>query len=114
MKPDKILFVDDEAMALKYFERLVGPLAPVITAASVEAGKAILRERGAEIAVLVSDQRMPGERGNGTPTLGRHHAQQPTAPRQAPGMCGAGHEFPESCPLGGRQTLALLLRRATV
>ena len=64
MKPDKILFVDDEAMALKYFERLVGPLAPVITASSVEEGKAILQARGAEIAVLVSDQRMPGERGN--------------------------------------------------
>lgn len=64
MKPDKILFVDDEAMALKYFERLVGPLAPVLTAASVEEGRAILTARGAEIAVLVSDQRMPGERGN--------------------------------------------------
>ncbi len=64
MKPDKILFVDDEAMALKYFERLVAPLAPVLTAGSVEEGKAILRERGAEVAVLVSDQRMPGERGN--------------------------------------------------
>lgn len=64
MKPDKILFVDDEAMALKYFDRLVSPLAPVITAGSVEEGKAILQARGAEIAVLVSDQRMPGERGN--------------------------------------------------
>ena len=64
MTPDKILFVDDEPMALKYFERLVSPLAPVITASSVEQGKAILRERAAEIAVLVSDQRMPGTHGN--------------------------------------------------
>ena len=64
MSPDKILFVDDEPMALKYFERLVSPLAPVITASSVEQGKAILRERGGEIAVLVSDQRMPGAHGN--------------------------------------------------
>ncbi len=64
MSPDKILFVDDEPMALKYFERLVSPLAPVITAASVEQGKAVLRERGGEIAVLVSDQRMPGAHGN--------------------------------------------------
>ncbi|MDB5869026.1 MAG: response regulator receiver protein [Polaromonas sp.] len=64
MSPDKILFVDDEPMALKYFERLVSPLAPVLTASSVEQGKAILRERGGEIAVLVSDQRMPGARGN--------------------------------------------------
>ena len=64
MSPDKILFVDDEPMALKYFERLVSPLAPVITASSVEQGKALLRERGGEIAVLVSDQRMPGAHGN--------------------------------------------------
>jgi two-component system, probable response regulator PhcQ len=64
MSPDKILFVDDEPMALKYFERLVSSLAPVITASSVEQGKAVLRERGGEIAVLVSDQRMPGAHGN--------------------------------------------------
>ena len=64
MSPDKILYVDDEPMALKYFERLVSPLAPVITASSVEAGKAVLRERGREIAVLVTDQRMPGAYGN--------------------------------------------------
>jgi two-component system probable response regulator PhcQ len=64
MTPDKILYVDDEPMALKYFERLVSPLAPVITASSVEQGKAVLRERAGEIAVLVSDQRMPGAHGN--------------------------------------------------
>jgi two-component system, probable response regulator PhcQ len=59
MSPGKILYVDDEPMALKYFERLVSPLAPVITALSVEQGKAVLTERGHEIAVLVTDQRMP-------------------------------------------------------
>jgi two-component system probable response regulator PhcQ len=64
MKPEKILYVDDETMALKYFERLVGPLAPVLTAASVEEGRAVLQAHGDEIAVLVCDQRMPGERGN--------------------------------------------------
>jgi two-component system probable response regulator PhcQ len=60
----KILYVDDEAMALKYFDRLVSPLAPVLTAMSVQEGKAVLLEHGADIAVLVSDQRMPGELGN--------------------------------------------------
>ena len=64
MSPDKILYVDDEPMALKYFDRLVSPLAPVITALSVEEGMAVLRERGHEIAVLVTDQRMPGAHGN--------------------------------------------------
>ncbi|WP_439585957.1 response regulator [Hydrogenophaga sp.] len=64
MKPVKILYVDDEAMALKYFERLVSPLAPVITAGSVEEGRVMLKAHGAEVAVLVCDQRMPGEHGN--------------------------------------------------
>lgn len=73
MKPDKILYVDDEAMALKYFERLVSPLAPVITANSVEEGRAQLQAHGAEIAVLVCDQRMPGERGNELLRHAREH-----------------------------------------
>mgnify|MGYP006160283649 FL=1 len=69
----KILYVDDEAMALKYFERLVSPLAPVITATSVEEGREMLRLHGAEIGVLVSDQRMPGERGNELLRYAREH-----------------------------------------
>ncbi|MFN3493550.1 MAG: response regulator [Hydrogenophaga sp.] len=73
MKPDKILYVDDEAMALKYFERLVSPLAPVLTASSVEEGRAQLQAHGAEIAVLVCDQRMPGERGNELLRHAREH-----------------------------------------
>ncbi len=64
MTPKKILYVDDETMALKYFERLVSPLAPVITASSVEEGRAQLKAHGDEVAVLVCDQRMPGEHGN--------------------------------------------------
>ncbi len=63
-RPQKILYVDDEAMALKYFERLVSPLAPVLTASSVEAGKQMLQQHADEIAVLVTDQRMPGAYGN--------------------------------------------------
>ena len=68
-----ILYVDDEAMALKYFERLVGPIAPVLTAISVDEGKEMLRTRGAEIAVLVSDQRMPGAHGNELLSYAREH-----------------------------------------
>lgn len=71
--PKKILYVDDEAMALKYFERLVKPLAPVLTALSVEEGKAVLREHASDIAVLVSDQRMPGARGNELLRYAREH-----------------------------------------
>jgi two-component system probable response regulator PhcQ len=73
MIPGTILYVDDEAMALKYFERLVSPLAPVITAPSVAEGKAVLQKRGSEIAVLVSDQRMPGAHGNELLRYAREH-----------------------------------------
>lgn len=73
MRADKILYVDDEPMALKYFERLVSPIAPVLTALSVEEGRAILRERGDEIAVLISDQRMPTAYGNELLRYARDH-----------------------------------------
>ena len=73
MIPNTILYVDDEAMALKYFERLVSPLAPVVTAASVAEGKAVLDQRRGEIAVLVSDQRMPGAHGNELLRYAREH-----------------------------------------
>ncbi|KXU84912.1 hypothetical protein CI15_21715 [Paraburkholderia monticola] len=59
-----IIFVDDEATAVKYFQRAIGSLAPVLTGGSVEEGKALLDQHGDRVAVLVSDQRMPGEFGN--------------------------------------------------
>jgi len=59
-----ILYVDDEATALKYFQRALGSLAPVYVAESVEEGKRMLDEHADDIAVLVSDQRMPGAYGN--------------------------------------------------
>ncbi|MGO4330706.1 response regulator [Cupriavidus sp. 2TAF22] len=59
-----ILFVDDEATAVKYFQRAIGALAPVVTGGSVEEGKALLDAHADSLAVLVSDQRMPGEYGN--------------------------------------------------
>ena len=62
--PPAILFVDDEATAVKYFQRAIGALAPVVTGGSVEEGKALLDAHGDHLAVLVSDQRMPGEYGN--------------------------------------------------
>jgi two-component system probable response regulator PhcQ len=64
MTPRTILYVDDEALALKYFSRLIEPLAPVLTATSVAEGQALLAQHAAQIAVLVTDQRMPGARGN--------------------------------------------------
>jgi two-component system probable response regulator PhcQ len=59
-----ILFVDDEPTAVKYFQRAIGALAPVITAGSVQEGKQALDAHAETLAVLVSDQRMPGQYGN--------------------------------------------------
>jgi two-component system probable response regulator PhcQ len=58
-----ILYVDDEEMALKYFRRAVGNDYTVHTAGDVEEGLAILNRIGAEIGVLITDQRMPGQSG---------------------------------------------------
>jgi two-component system, probable response regulator PhcQ len=59
-----ILYVDDESMALKYFERLVGAQYTVMTAESVDAGIEMLKLHASSISVLVCDQRMPGAYGN--------------------------------------------------
>jgi two-component system, probable response regulator PhcQ len=58
-----ILYVDDEPLALKYFARLISPMYPVITALSVPDGIKLLESHGDEVAVLLSDQRMPGIKG---------------------------------------------------
>ncbi len=60
----QILFVDDEPNAVKYFQRAVEKLAPVITASTVEEGKRLLDTNADSLAVLISDQRMPGGYGN--------------------------------------------------
>jgi len=59
-----ILFVDDEATAVKYFQRAIDALAPVVTASTVAEGKRMLDEHAQTLAVVVSDQRMPGGYGN--------------------------------------------------
>lgn len=59
-----ILFVDDEPTAVKYFERVIGAIAPVVVAGSVSEARDLLETHGATLRVIVSDQRMPGEYGN--------------------------------------------------
>jgi two-component system probable response regulator PhcQ len=58
-----ILYVDDEEMALKYFEKSYASEFRFYTAGSSTAGLKILQDHGDEIAILISDQRMPGEKG---------------------------------------------------
>jgi len=68
-----ILYVDDEAMALKYFDRLISPNYRVLTALSVAEGIQVLQEHGDDICVLISDQRMPGASGNELLRYARDH-----------------------------------------
>ena len=58
-----VLYVDDEAKALQYFREAFEDLCTIYTANNAAEGYAILMEKGAEIGVLISDMRMPGESG---------------------------------------------------
>lgn len=67
MKPPEfhhaVLYVDDEPKARQYFVESFEDDFPVYTAANASEAMAILEARPQEIGVLVSDQRMPGEKG---------------------------------------------------
>ena len=67
MEPDSratVLYVDDEALARKYFAHLAGARYRVLTAAGVDDALALLAESGERIDVLVTDYRMPGRLGS--------------------------------------------------
>lgn len=58
-----ILLVDDEPRACKWFAHLYGDEFVVRTAGSADAALALLAQRGHQVAVLLSDYRMPGRDG---------------------------------------------------
>src|SRR5437667_7040258 len=58
-----ILYVDDEEMSLTYFVRAVEHEFRILTAANAQEGLQILEAHRDEIGLLMSDQRMPGEKG---------------------------------------------------
>ncbi|WP_353214817.1 response regulator [Salinisphaera hydrothermalis] len=58
-----ILYVDDEEMALKYFQRALDKEFSIYVATDANAGLDILEAHGDAIGVVVSDQRMPGLSG---------------------------------------------------
>ncbi|MCH6257207.1 response regulator [Puniceicoccaceae bacterium K14] len=58
-----ILYVDDEDKALKYFSRAFEEEFLIFTASSVSEAKEILGEKSSKIGLLISDQRMPEEKG---------------------------------------------------
>jgi two-component system probable response regulator PhcQ len=58
-----ILYVDDEEKSLKYFERAYGDDFRVFTASNAQDGFKLLQKHADEIGLLLTDQRMPGEKG---------------------------------------------------
>src|ERR1041385_4506353 len=58
-----ILYVDDEEKSLKYFTRAFEDQFRILTAANAQDGFKLLEQHGEEIGLLMTDQRMPGEKG---------------------------------------------------
>src|SRR5215471_12252043 len=58
-----ILYVDDEEKSLKYFAKAFEENFRVLTAANAQEGLKLVEQHGEDIAVLMTDQRMPGEKG---------------------------------------------------
>ncbi|HEY2081661.1 MAG TPA: response regulator, partial [Verrucomicrobiae bacterium] len=58
-----ILYVDDEEKSLKYFARAFEENFRVLTAATAQEGMKLVEQHGEDIGVLMTDQRMPGEKG---------------------------------------------------
>jgi len=58
-----ILYVDDEEKSLKYFARAFGEQFRILTATNAQDGLKLLEAHKEEIGLLMTDQRMPGEKG---------------------------------------------------
>jgi two-component system, probable response regulator PhcQ len=58
-----VLYVDDEQKSLKYFAKAFQDQFRIFTAASAQDGLKLLEEHKDDIGVLMTDQRMPGEKG---------------------------------------------------
>src|SRR5437899_8003476 len=58
-----ILYVDDEEKSLKYFTRAFEDQFTILTATNAQDGLKLLEAHKDEIGLLMTDQRMPGEKG---------------------------------------------------
>jgi len=58
-----VLYVDDEEKSLKYFVRAFEDQFRILTAANALDGLKLLEQHQHEIGILMTDQRMPGEKG---------------------------------------------------
>jgi len=59
-----ILYVDDEEKSVKGFARAFEEEFRIFTATNAQDGLRLIKEKQGEIAILMTDQRMPGESGN--------------------------------------------------
>src|SRR5438876_5037125 len=62
-KKHAILYVDDEEKSLKYFTRAFEDQFRIFTAANAQDGLKLLEAHKDELGLLMTDQRMPGEKG---------------------------------------------------
>src|SRR5712671_5639543 len=62
-KKFSVLYVDDEDKSLKYFVRAFGDQFRILTATNAQDGLDLLEEHKDDIGLLMTDQRMPGEKG---------------------------------------------------
>src|ERR1035437_1108146 len=58
-----ILYVDDEEKSLVNFTRAFGDDFRILTASNAQAGLQLIELHGEDIALLMTDQRMPGKKG---------------------------------------------------
>lgn len=58
-----IVYVDDEEKSLTNFTRAFGDTFRIFTATNAQDGLKLIEQHGDEIAILMTDQRMPGEKG---------------------------------------------------
>jgi len=63
IEKSSILYVDDEEISLKYFKNFFNEKFPIITASNANDGYKIIQENPDKIAVLLTDQKMPGTKG---------------------------------------------------
>ncbi len=63
LSPYHILYVDDEEKALHYFKEIFGDEYTIHIANNAAEGYRILQQHGAQIGLLLTDQRMPGASG---------------------------------------------------
>jgi two-component system, probable response regulator PhcQ len=58
-----VLYVDDEEKSLKYFRETFGDKFSILIAPNADEGFKLLKENLDKVAILMTDQRMPGEKG---------------------------------------------------